>query len=142
MLGRDTGGMNMGAGGVTERILIIEDNVQNAKLARDVLEYHGYETRVAQTAAEGVAFAVEDPPDLILLDDRLPDSDGFTTLGVLRGDARTAPIPIVAVTASAMSGDRERLLEAGFDGYLSKPIDSRALPVQVREFCQAKRGDA
>ena len=127
---------------VGERILIIEDNEQNAKLARDVLEFHGYVTRVAQTAAEGVALAVEEPPDLILLDDRLPDSDGLSTLGMLRSDERTAPIPVVAVTASAMSGDRERLLEAGFDGYLSKPIDSRALPDQVRSFCRPREDGA
>jgi CheY-like chemotaxis protein len=89
---------------------------------------------VARTATEGLAAAVAETPDLILLDDRLPDADGFDALQRLRADARTASIPVVAVTASAMSGDRERLLAAGFDGYLSKPIDSRALPTQVRSF--------
>ncbi len=122
-----------------ERILIIEDNEQNAKLARDVLEYHGYEVRVGRTAAEGLALAIAERPDLVLLDDRLPDSDGLTTLATLRDDPRTASVPVVAVTASAMSGDRERMLEAGFDGYLSKPIDSRALPEQVRSFCATGR---
>ena len=122
-----------------ERILIIEDNEQNAKLARDVLTYHGYEVRVAATAEEGVGLASGDPPDLILLDDRLPDGDGLATLARLRADDRTAPVPVVAFTASAMTGDRERLLEAGFDGYLSKPIDSRALPAQVKSFCAPSR---
>jgi CheY-like chemotaxis protein len=125
---------------VGERILIIEDNEQNAKLARDVLSYHGYDVRVAPTADEGVVLAAGDPPDLILLDDRLPDADGLTTLGRLKSDARTAAVPVVAFTASAMSGDRERLLEAGFDGYLSKPIDSRALPGQVKAFCAQAPG--
>jgi CheY-like chemotaxis protein len=78
--------------------------------------------------------AVADVPDLIMLDDRLPDGDGLSTLAQLKADARTASIPVVAVTASAMTGDRERMLEAGFDGYLSKPIDSRALAGQVRSF--------
>ncbi len=127
---------------MTERILIIEDNEQNAKLARDVLEYHGYTTEVAGTAAEGIELALAAPPDVILLDDRLPDSDGLTTLSRLRADERTASVPVVAVTASAMTGDRERLLEAGFDGYLAKPINSRALPEQVRAFCTRTSDDA
>ena len=118
-----------------ERILIIEDNEQNLKLARDVLQYHGYETVVARTAAEGVASAAAARPDVILLDDRLPDGDGLTTLQRLRDIDAVAAVPVVAVTASAMSGDRERLLAAGFDGYLSKPIDIRAFPEQVRAFC-------
>jgi two-component system, cell cycle response regulator DivK len=120
---------------VAERILIIEDNEQNLKLARDVLQYHGYETVVARTAAEGVASAATARPDVILLDDRLPDGDGLTTLQRLRDIEAVAAVPVVAVTASAMSGDRERLLAAGFDGYLSKPIDIRAFPEQVRAFC-------
>ncbi|MBA3652561.1 MAG: response regulator [Actinobacteria bacterium] len=121
---------------MAERVLIIEDNEQNLKLARDLLQYHGYETLVARTAAEGVALAETGNPDLILLDDRLPDGDGLATLARLRGMDATAAVPVVAVTASAMSGDRERLLQAGFDGYLSKPLDSRAFPDQIRGFCR------
>jgi two-component system, cell cycle response regulator DivK len=113
-------------------ILIVEDNERNLKLVRDLLQVNGYETVEARNAADGVKLALERNPTLILMDIQLPDVDGVATLDRLRSDERTTSIPVVALTAYAMSGDRERLLEAGFDGYLEKPIDHRLFPTQVR----------
>jgi two-component system cell cycle response regulator DivK len=120
---------------VTEQalILIVEDNEKNMKLARDVLQFNGFRTLEAVTAGQGLTLAAEHRPDLILMDIQLPDMDGSTALRRLRGDAATASIKVVALTAFAMKDDRERFVSAGFDGYLSKPISVRELPSQVRE---------
>ena len=119
---------------MTHVILVVEDNERNLKLLRDVLEYAGYEVRAAQTAEDGIALAVSKPPDLVLMDLQLPGIDGMEALRRLREDPRTAGIPVVAVTAQAMRQDRERALEAGFDGYVEKPISVRAFLDQVRRF--------
>lgn len=105
------------------RVLVVEDNERSLKLACDVLQLHGYSTLTARTGAEAVVVAATQQPGLVLLDVALPDMDGVETLSALRANPRTAALPVVAVTAFAMKGDRERLLEAGFDGYVSKPID-------------------
>jgi two-component system cell cycle response regulator DivK len=105
------------------RVLVVEDNERSLKLACDVLQLRGYETLTARTGAEAVVVAATQQPALVLLDVALPDMDGVETLNALRANPRTAAIPVVAVTAFAMKGDRERLLEAGFDGYVAKPID-------------------
>jgi len=115
-------------------ILVVEDNERNLKLLRDVLEYAGYDVRVARTAEEGITLAVSEPPDLVLMDLQLPGIDGMEALRRLRESPRTADIPVVAVTAQAMKQDRERALEAGFNGYIEKPISVRAFPDQVRGF--------
>jgi two-component system cell cycle response regulator DivK len=120
-------------------ILIVEDNERNLKLVRDLLQVNGYETVEARNAADGLRFAVERNPTLILMDIQLPDLDGVATLGRLRTDERTTSIPVVALTAYAMSGDRQRLLEAGFDGYLEKPIDHKLFPTQVRSLLDQRR---
>jgi two-component system, cell cycle response regulator DivK len=117
-------------------ILIVEDNEKNAKLARDVLQFHGYRTVVAVTAEEGIAVALWERPDLVLMDIHLPDMDGVAAVGRLRAAPETAGLRVVAFTVSVMEGDRERLLSAGFDGYLSKPIDVRAFPHQVRAYIE------
>jgi len=119
-----------------ELILIVEDNEKNLKLARDVLQFKGYRTLEARTAVEGVDLATAHLPDLILMDIQLPDMDGVTALRRLRAEPRTAAIPVVALTAFAMKGDRERFLGAGFDGYLVKPINIKDFPEQVRQFCE------
>ena len=119
-----------------ELILIVEDNEKNLKLARDVLHFKGFRTLEAGTAAEGIALAAARHPDLVLMDVQLPDMTGVAALGHLRGDAATAAIPVVALTAFAMKDDRVRFLAAGFDGYLAKPIDVRQFPEQVRQFCR------
>jgi two-component system, cell cycle response regulator DivK len=119
---------------MTHVILVVEDNERNLKLLRDVLEYAGYDVRVARTAEDGITLAVKEPPDLVLMDLQLPGIDGTQALRLLRENPRTATIPVVAVTAQAMKQDRERALEAGFDGYVEKPISVRAFPDQVRSF--------
>jgi two-component system, cell cycle response regulator DivK len=117
-------------------ILIVEDNDKNLKLARDLLQYHGFRTLEADTAAAAIALAEQHVPDLILMDIQLPDMDGVTALGRLRGSAATLSIRVVALTAFAMAADRERLLGAGFDGYLAKPIDIHNFSERVREYCE------
>ena len=119
---------------MTNVILVVEDNERNLKLLRDVLEYAGYDVRVARTGEDGVTLAVKEPPDLVLMDLQLPGIDGMEALRQLRESPRTADIPVVAVTAQAMKQDRERVLEAGFNGYVEKPISVRAFPEQVRSF--------
>ena len=119
---------------MTHVILVVEDNERNLKLLRDVLEYAGYDVRAARTGEDGIALAVKEPPDLVLMDLQLPGIDGTEALRRLRENPRTADIPVVAVTAQAMKQDRERVLEAGFNGYVSKPISVRAFPDQVRGF--------
>jgi two-component system cell cycle response regulator DivK len=117
------------------KILLVEDNEKNMKLFRDVLRAAGYATLEATTGGEALKLAVEHDPDLVLLDVGLPDIDGVAVLGRLRTEDRTAAIPVLALTAQAMSGDRERFLAAGFDGYVSKPVNIVALVETVRAHC-------
>jgi two-component system, cell cycle response regulator DivK len=119
-----------------ELVLIVDDNEKNLRLARDVLRFAGFRTVEAATGSEGVARAIEELPDVILMDIRLPDMDGTEAARQLKDDERTAGIPVVALTSLAMKGDRESFLAAGFDGYLEKPISVLELPGQVRSFCQ------
>jgi two-component system, cell cycle response regulator DivK len=115
-------------------ILIIEDNERNLKLLRDVLQFNGFRTAEARTAEDGLALARSRTPDLVLLDLQLPGIDGMEAFQKLRESPPTADIPVVALTAFAMKDDRERVLRAGFNGYLEKPISVRELPHQVRTF--------
>ncbi len=117
------------------QILVVEDNAKNMTLLRDVLRATGYLTLEATTAEEALLLATEHRPSLVLMDVRLPAMDGIEALGRLRIDERTASIPVVAVTAQAMKGDRERFQEAGFDGYLSKPVDIDELLATVARYC-------
>ena len=112
-------------------VLVVEDNPLNLKLVRDVLGHAGYVVLEAADAERGIALARERRPDLVLMDVQLPGIDGVEALRRLRADPDTAGIPVVALTAFAMRDDRERLLAAGFDGYVSKPVSVRALPGQV-----------
>ena len=116
-------------------ILVVEDNQKNMKLVREVLQATGYRTLEATTGERAVELAAEHGPDLVLMDIRLPDIDGVETLGRLRADESTAAMPVVALTAQAMEGDRERFLAAGFDGYVSKPIDIAGLVATVKQHC-------
>jgi two-component system, cell cycle response regulator DivK len=113
-------------------ILIVEDNDRNRKLARDLLQVKGYRTMDAETAEEGIRLAREHRPALILMDIQLPGIDGIAALGQLRADPGTRAIPVIAVTASAMTHDRQKVMAAGFDGYQSKPI-------RIHEFLDAIR---
>lgn len=119
-------------------VLLVEDNERNLKLAKDVLEYAGFTVLVAMTGEEAVASARQRAPDLILMDLQLPGIDGHAALSLLRDDARTSAIPVVALTAFAMAKDRDRAIAAGFDGYLEKPINVRRFPDQVREHLRAE----
>src|SRR6266545_1260090 len=101
-----------------EQILVVEDNEKNIKLCRDVLQAKGYRTFEARTGREAIELAAEHAPDLVLMDIHLPDIDGVEALRRLRADDRTLSIPVLALTAQAMHGDRERLVAAGFDGYI------------------------
>ena len=112
-------------------ILVVEDNVRNLKLVRDVLDHVGYRTLVAEDGEKGVELAGAHQPDLTLMDVQLPGIDGVEALTRLRADPTTAQLRIAALTASVMKEDRDRLLAAGFDGYLEKPLDVRAFPAQV-----------
>jgi two-component system, cell cycle response regulator DivK len=116
-----------------ERILVVEDNDKNLKLTRDLLDWAGFTVDVATTGEEAVAQAQQSTPDLILMDLQLPGIDGHEALARLREHAGTRDVPVVALTASAMSMDRERALAAGFDGFLEKPINVRTFPDQVRQ---------
>ena len=118
------------------QILVVEDNEKNMKLFRDVLAATGYRTLEASTGAQAVALATEHAPDLVLMDIQLPDFDGIEALGRLRADERTAALPVLALTAQAMEGDRERFLAAGFDGYLSKPVNVADFVATVRRYCE------
>jgi len=123
-----------------EQILVVEDNDRNMKLVRDVLRASGYRTLEAASGEDAVELALEHAPALVLMDVHLPGIDGVAALAQLRDDGRTAAIPVVALTAQAMQGDRERFLEAGFDGYLSKPVDVAELVAAVREHCGRDAG--
>jgi two-component system, cell cycle response regulator DivK len=118
-----------------ERVLIVEDNEKNMKLVRDVLQASGYSTFEATTGEQAVELALKHEPALVLMDVQLPGIDGVEALERMRQNERTASIPVLALTAQAMSGDRDRFLEAGFDGYLAKPVDVGALIEAVREHC-------
>ncbi len=126
----------MGAEVANRQVLVVEDNEKNMKLVRDVLRATGYTTLGATTGEDAVELAQSHEPALVLMDVQLPGIDGLEALRRLRQDELTASIPVLAVTAQAMSGDRERFLEAGFDGYLSTPIDVAELLPLV----QAHRG--
>ena len=121
-----------------EQILVVEDNEKNMKLFRDVLGATGYRTLEATTGGEAVEMATEHTPDLVLMDIQMPDMDGVEALRRLRADARTASLRVLAVTAQAMRGDREQFLAAGFDGYLSKPVNVQELLGTVRQHCDGR----
>ena len=117
------------------QVLVVEDNEKNMKLFGDVLQASGYRLLEATTGERAMALAAEHQPNLVLMDIQLPDIDGVEALGRLRADARTASIPVVALTAQAMHGDRERFLDAGFDAYISKPVDVVEFVKTVKEHC-------
>ena len=114
-------------------ILVVDDNPTNLKLAADVLECAGYQVFKAVDAEQALLVLHEKPPDLILMDIALPGMDGLTLTRKLKSEPATKDIRIIALTAFAMKGDDQKAHEAGCDGYITKPIDTRLLPVQVAE---------
>jgi two-component system cell cycle response regulator DivK len=119
----------------SKRVLVVEDNEMSMKLFRDVLQVSGYETLEATNGEQAVELAIRHDPGLVLMDIQLDGVDGLTALRLLREDLRTASTPIVAVTAQAMAGDRQRFLDAGFDDYIAKPVNVRELVATVRRYC-------
>lgn len=116
------------------RILIIEDNPLNVELARDLLEAGGFEIHSTSTAEEGIRMAREITPDLILMDISLPGMDGLCATRTLKADPATNGLRVIGLTAHAMKGDEGTALEAGFDGYLTKPIDTRSFVNTIKGF--------
>ena len=116
------------------KILIIEDNEQNLYLETFILQKHGHEIIQARNGETGIALAAQTTPDLILLDIQLPGMDGYTVAEELRKNLRIANIPIIAVTSYAMTGDRERVLEAGCTGYIEKPINPDTFHMDIVQF--------
>jgi two-component system cell cycle response regulator DivK len=125
----------------SELILLVEDNEMNVKLLRDVLRATGYRTLEASSGGEALLLAATHGPALVVMDVRLPDMTGVEALSRLRNDELTALIPVLAVTAQAMKGDRQRFIEAGFDGYLSKPVDIDEFLTTVEQQCRRRAGD-
>lgn len=117
-----------------ERILLVEDNPVNRRLAQFLLKSQGYIVYEAITGEEALELARTHRPDLILMDLQLPGLDGFQATRILKADAITKDIPVVAMTAYAMKGDEERALEAGCDGYITKPIDTKVFPQLIAQF--------
>jgi two-component system cell cycle response regulator DivK len=113
-------------------ILIVEDNDKNMKLVRDILQAKGYATLEAVTGEDGIRLAREHRPALVLMDIQLPGINGIEALRRLRADARTASIPVIAVTASVMASDRRQIADAGFDDYVPKPISLKPFFDAVR----------
>jgi len=117
------------------KILVVEDNVKNRLFLKDILTYYGYEVLEAENGEEGIRLAAEHKPDLILMDIQMPGVDGLIRAGeTIKRNPDTKHIKIVAVTAFAMKGDRERILNSGFDGYISKPVDTKQLHEMIKEF--------
>lgn len=126
---------------MTSRILLIEDNEQNRYLATFLLERHGYRVEVAADGLAGVEAATASPPDLILLDIQLPGMDGHAVARTLRGVPTLATVPIIAVTSYALVGDREKVLAAGCDGYLEKPIDPETFVASIEDIAGFPRSE-
>jgi two-component system, cell cycle response regulator DivK len=122
-----------------ELILIIEDNEKNRKLCRDVLQVKGYKTIESETAEEGLKLALEQAPALILMDIQLPGMDGITAMKQLKADPTTQSIPIIAITASAMTNNRTTMLAEGFDGYQTKPITLKDFLAEVQRVLALRR---
>ena len=121
---------------MTENILIlyVEDNPANRLLIRRILQVEGYTVEEAENAKQALAFIQDNKPDLILMDINMPDMDGYTLTAKMRTFPHLMDIPIIALTANVMRGDRERTLAAGCDGYIQKPVDVDSLPEQIKQY--------
>lgn len=125
---------------MSTRILVIEDNDDSRQLMAYLLEHAGHSLDLAGGGESGLAQAVADPPDLVLLDLHMPGMDGFQVIEALKREPEMNGVPVVAVTAVAMVGDREAVLGAGFDGYIPKPIAPESFTEEVESFLAAERG--
>jgi CheY-like chemotaxis protein len=116
------------------RVLVVEDKAENLDLMVYLLQAFGHQALVARDGAEGVAIAARDRPDLVVMDLQMPVMDGYEAVALLKADPGLAPTPVIAVTAYAMVGDRERIIAAGFDGYLTKPIDPQTFISELQHY--------
>jgi CheY-like chemotaxis protein len=117
-------------------ILVVEDNATNMKLVSNLLEFEGHQVLQASDAEQAQSVIQDSPPDLILMDIALPGMDGLTLTRILKSNEKTRRIPVVALTAFAMKGDKQKALADGCDGYITKPINTRDLPVEVAHYLQ------
>jgi two-component system cell cycle response regulator DivK len=124
---------------MSAKILVVEDNDRNRRLLRILLKSRGHEVIEAATGKQALDRLKDQRPDVILMDVQLPYTDGLELTGQIKGDAETADIPIIAVTAYAMKGDEERILEAGCDGYISKPIDTQKVLLVISDILEKSR---
>lgn len=123
------------------RILYIEDNPDNRKLVKRILEIEGYVVTLAFDAYEGLEKAQANPPDLVLMDINMPGMDGYTATAKLKSTPGLEHIKVVALTANVLRGDREKVLQAGCDGYIQKPIDVDSLPTQIARYLSLDSAD-
>ncbi len=121
----------------SEFILVVEDNEKNRILFRDILQVRGYKTLEAETGEQAMVLLQKERPDLILMDIQLPGKDGITITKEIKANAATKDIPVFALTSYAMKGDRERMMEAGFNNYMSKPIKVREFLKTIDDFFQS-----
>ena len=123
-----------------KKILIVEDNEKNMKLVRDILRHQGHATLEAVNGLDGVRLAEEEHPDLVLMDIQLPDIDGIEALGRIRKDTSLDAIPVLAVSASVMPDDQQKIISSGFDAFITKPINLKQFVETVQRFLQNGRG--
>ncbi len=121
------------------RVLLVEDNPDNFELVRFLLEQGGYQVIGAHNGVQGIKSARKELPDLVLMDLSLPEMDGWTAARQLKDDPQTADIPLLALTAHTLPGDRMRALEAGFNGFIAKPIDIKTFPAKIDQALQTKK---
>lgn len=115
-------------------ILVVEDNENNLMLVRDVLQLKGYKVLEAMTGADGLRLAAEGKPDLILMDIQLPDIDGITALARLRADSATKAIPVLAISASVMPEEQQKITASGFEGFIAKPLNMKSFLQTIERF--------
>ena len=120
-------------------ILIVEDNEKNMKLVRDILRHQGHATLEAVNGTDGVRLAVEERPDLVLMDIQLPDIDGIEALGRIRADRSLDAMPVLAVSASVMPDDQQKIISSGFDAFITKPINLKQFQETVKRFLAGGR---
>ncbi len=130
---------NLSSEEINAIILYVEDNSDNRMLVRRILQVEGFTVLEAGDAKQALEIVQKQAPDLILMDINMPDVDGYTLTSRLKNSPKLGNVPIIAVTANVMKGDRERSLEAGCDGYIQKPIDVDTLPAQIKRFLALKR---
>lgn len=115
------------------KVLLVEDNYMNKVLVKEILTLNGYEIVEAKSGAEAVRLTATERPDIVLMDIQLPEMDGITATRIIKADERNRAVPVLALTASAMKGDEEKILSKGFDGYLAKPIDVKKLISMIKD---------